>query len=179
MKNMWMYAGLLATVLAIAPAAPLLAYEKGAGMQGHGGGNGWQKHMQEKLGLTDDQVAKLQAIKDAREKAMKPLRRKQRDLMIKLHDQLEDKASDQEIKATLASLRSNRDAIREEAKRFRGQMEALLTPTQQAKMMLGRMHRRGGWGHDEHRERLEHHPRAGEPMASAGPAEEGTEESQP
>jgi Spy/CpxP family protein refolding chaperone len=119
----------------------------------------------DKDGLTDDQKSKLKTIKESQEKALKPLWRKQRDLTIKLHDQLEDKASDAEISRTLTDLKANRESMRTEAMRFMSQKEAILTPTQQAHMFLmhqfkgeegGRWehermgHRDESWKEDEH-----------------------------
>jgi len=102
--------------------------------------------MQKKLDLTDDQVTKLNAAREAEKDARKPLWEKQKDLMKKLEGQVKDKASDSDIQATLADMRSNRKAIADQMEQFQNQKDGILTPTQQAKMLIARMkHGRGEW----------------------------------
>jgi len=136
----------LSAALAAPMISPLWAHEMGTPMEGHGEWRGRAEHWREALGLTEPQETKLKALREEARTALKPLRRKQRDLLIKLHDQLEDKAGDSEIKSTLAEIRSTRETLRDQAKRFIAQKDAILTPTQQAKMMMERMHRRRPMG---------------------------------
>jgi len=100
-------------------------------------------------GLTDDQMAKLKSIREAEEVALKPIHRKQRDLSIKLRDQLEDKASDSAIESTLADLKATHQSMEKEAQKFMSQREAILTPTQRARMMLKHEFMRERWGHEK------------------------------
>jgi Spy/CpxP family protein refolding chaperone len=104
------------------------------------------KKMQKKLGLTDDQTVKLKAIAEAQKAAMKPLWDKQKDLTKKLKEQVDAKASDTDIQATLTELQTNRTAMRDQMEQFRTQKDAILTPTQQAKMLL---HMHKGMHHDK------------------------------
>jgi Spy/CpxP family protein refolding chaperone len=111
------------------------------------------------LDLTNDQRIQLKSIQDAQKQAMKPLKRKQRDLAFKLTDQLEDKASDADIKRTLSEIKSTQEALKKEDLRFQTQREAILTPSQEARMVLAHLHKhprghRGEWNHEP----LEHHP---------------------
>jgi Spy/CpxP family protein refolding chaperone len=145
MNQKWLIAMLLGT-LAAAPLGRLAADEEGPG------GSGGQEepgefhhhgdHKRDQLQLTDEQKTKLQAVRDAQKKALQPLRRKQRDLVFKLKDQLDDKAGDSDIKATLAALKSTHDAIHDQMKRFIEQRQEILTPTQQARMLLRKIHGR-------------------------------------
>ena len=139
----------LAIILTGSSLAPVLAHEMGGEAGGAAGWHGKGGRFKEALGLTDEQITKMQAIRDSRDKAVKPLRRKQRDLVLKLKDRLEDKASDADIKPILAELRANREAIKAQTKQFQDQENATLTPTQQARMLLMKMHRRGGWSHHQ------------------------------
>lgn len=114
------------------------------------------------LGLTDEQAAKLKDARTAEKEALKPLRRELRDALAKLSDQVEDKASDKDIQASLDRVDRARKALRDEQEKTRAKNAALLTPTQRAKMALafakrgrGRMEKgmkgRGGWmshGHE-------------------------------
>lgn len=93
------------------------------------------------LGLSEDQKTKLKKLEEDKDAAMTPLHRKMRDLTIKLGDQIEDKASESEIKATLEELHSSRKAMKEQMEKFDHEKDAILTPTQRAKMMLWKMHR--------------------------------------
>jgi len=95
--------------------------------------------MQKKLGLTDDQVTKLNTVMQAEKDAMKPLWDKQKDLMKKLDAQVKAKAADADIQATLDDMKANHKAMQDQGEQFRTQKAGILTPTQQAKMMLGRM----------------------------------------
>jgi len=107
-------------------------------------GSHWGHNKEHKgLELTKEQKEKLEALMKSEREAIKPLRRKQRDLRIKLADQIEDKAGDSDIKATLADLKANRKALMEQVDKFRAEKETILTPTQQAKMMLWMSGHRG------------------------------------
>jgi Spy/CpxP family protein refolding chaperone len=98
----------------------------------------------------------LKAFKRAERKAVRPLFDKERDLMDTLKDQMEDKASDAELAKTLTAVETNRQALKEQFEKFRAQKDAILTPTQRAKMLVERSERRGvgawangdgrGWG---------------------------------
>jgi Spy/CpxP family protein refolding chaperone len=128
-------------------AAPPAANEGDAHQWKHDEG---RNHMD--LGITDDQKAKLKTVREAQKTALRPLWRKQRDLTIKLHDQLEDKATDAAIERTLADIKANREAMKSAAERFQSQKDAIFTPTQRARMIL--VHEKMGHRHEGWREKI-------------------------
>lgn len=106
-------------------------------------GEGMAERAKEKLGLTDEQETKFKDAMKEHGEAVKPLHRKMRDGLTKLGDQVQDKASDSDIKATLDSLKSVRQAMTAEEEKFHDTLASFLTPTQQAKLVIGmakRMH---------------------------------------
>lgn len=125
-----------------------------------------------KLGLTDEQEAKFKDAMKAHMDAEKPLKRKMRDQMTKLGDQLQDKADDSAIKATLDALKDTRQAMTAEQEKFHDSLAAFLTPTQQAKLVVGmamRMHQ-GMMGPGRKK------PRMGGPRAGVRPDPAGDED---
>lgn len=111
------------------------------GGPGGGGPDAMREKMEarakEMLGLTDDQEAKFKDAMKAHGEAVKPLKRKLRDGMTKLGDQLQDKADDSAVKATLDSLKATRQAMTAEQEKFHDGLASFLTPTQQGKLVLG------------------------------------------
>ena len=94
--------------------------------------------MKAKLGLSDDQAAKLKALRASSKEAFKPVMEKDRGLMAKLNDQVVNKAADSDIEATLKDLKANRNAMKEQMEKMQDQKDAILTPMQRAKMLLAR-----------------------------------------
>jgi len=107
------------------------------------------KKLQKKLGLSDEQTAKIDGLIQSKKGTIKPLREKQMGLVKKLQQQVDQKASDSDIQATLADLKANRNVMRDQMEQFQSQMQDILTPTQQAKMFLKRMKHRGHRMHGE------------------------------
>ena len=146
MNYRWSMVLMLGTLMAL-PLRAVRADEEG----GSGGEHRYEwKHGDrdhDGLGLTSDQKAKLKSIEEAQKTALKPLMRKKRDLMIKLSEQVDDKAADSDIEHTLSDLKSTREAMQTETKRFKTQREAIFTPTQKARMMLA--HRHDRWDHEK------------------------------
>ena len=137
----------LASFLMTLPVASMRADEPGQGMEPQE--HHWDSaKMQKKLGLTDDQTAKMKALHDSEKEAMKPLWEKQKDLMKTLEGQVKAKASDTDIQATLDAMKSNHEAMRSQMEQFQTQKDAILTPTQRAQMMLAHMHHHGHGGKD-------------------------------
>lgn len=117
--------------------------------------HGWEPgDMKKELGLTDDQVSKLKAIRESQKAAIKPLRDKQQELNQKLQGQVKNKASEADIQATLNEIRSNRKAMTDQIQQFHQQKEAILTPTQQAQIAV-KMQNRMEHRHDRREERKE------------------------
>ncbi|HTB21972.1 MAG TPA: hypothetical protein VK914_04640 [bacterium] len=143
-------------------AAPSLRADDGMD-QGHAHGH-WDKFkmLQKQLGLTDDQVSQWKAAeKDQGEKAKLLADRTKADL-----DQLavlvDEKASDEELKAGLKALEADhKEKMSRDEKKIET-MKGILTPMQQAKLVVmmfgGRRHGfhgpmggEGGWqGGDMH-----------------------------
>jgi Spy/CpxP family protein refolding chaperone len=103
------------------------------------------KKLKDKLGLTDEQVTKLDAAWKAQKEAAKPLHEQMKKDMDKLKEQVDKKAGDDEIKSTLDSLKSDRQAMMESMKKAHEASDGILTPTQRAKMILKMAHKRKHW----------------------------------
>lgn len=135
-------------------AVPLLALAVGAGAMGPEGkgpegegpmGPGPGMHapdpagMKEALGLSEAQVKKLKELSDER-KDLKASRRQMRDLMAKLSDQVEDKAGEAELAATLKEIDALQAKLHQAQMALKAERDAVLTVTQRAQLMA----RRGG-----------------------------------
>lgn len=143
-----------AALLAGALLAPALLRaedkaEKPAQEERHRGG--MREKFKEKLGLTDEQESKLKSLRRAHREATESAKNDLKAAMRKLGDQLEDKASEKDLTATLDKIKAGRRALRDAQDKFEADSAAVLTPTQRAKMvvamghmMKGRMHGRGG-----------------------------------
>jgi Spy/CpxP family protein refolding chaperone len=143
-------AGLLAGAL-MAPA--LLRAEDKAGdkPEAHekGGHEGMAERMREKLGISEEQEAKLKTARRARRDKSAVALAELGAATRKLQDQLEDKASEKDLSGTLDRVAAARQALRAEEDRFEATMSSILTPTQRAKMILAmqaHMHGRGPGG---------------------------------
>ena len=80
---------------------------------------------------------------------------KGKELHKKLQDQVDKKASDAELQATLSDMEINHKAMREQMEKFRQQREAVLTPMQRAKsaLAMGEMRHEGMMRrHEMHKE---------------------------
>lgn len=115
----------------------------------HEPGGDHEGQWKEKLGITDDQEAKLKTLKRAHRDAEESARTEIGASMRKLKDQLEDKAPEKDLTATLDKIQASHKAMQAEQEKFMTGMAAILTPTQRAKMligMMGHMQRHGGMG---------------------------------
>jgi Spy/CpxP family protein refolding chaperone len=80
--------------------------------------------------------------------AMKSLFEKKKAAMDKLRGQIEAKASDSDVQATLDSIKGIRSEMKAEQEKFQSAMAGILSPTQQAKMILAMDQKMRGWmGH--------------------------------
>jgi len=142
-------------MLAVALVASAFAFRAGAEEGGKDSNGEHKGRWAEKWGLSEDESAKLKDSFKAQREASKPMRLELRDALVKLHDQVEDKASDKDIQASLDRLEQAHRALRAEREKFRAKLATMLTPTQRAKMALrmARMHMRGrgGWGRGKER----------------------------
>lgn len=126
----------------------------GQGMDG-GMGGGWMMDRAKKnLGLTDDQASKMKDLFKSQMEANKPLRDQMKIDMDTLQQKVDLKASDADIKKLLDKLDGEQKEMQASRDKMKDQMREILTPTQQAKMVLGmrrmgmgRMHGWKGHGH--------------------------------
>jgi len=107
----------------------------------------FKERMKEKFGISDEQEAKLKAAKRARRDAEAAIHAELQAGMRKLSDQLEDKAPEKDLSATLDKLVAGRKSLRAEEDKFEAALTSILTPTQRAQMLVamkGRMGKKGG-----------------------------------
>jgi len=111
--------------------------------------------LKKKLDLTDEQAAKLKEAWKGQREAVKPLRERMKKELEQLKTQVDKKASDSEIQATLDQLKASREEMRAQMKKTLESTEAILTPTQRAKMALTMAKKRRkmfGWLRGKHEE---------------------------
>lgn len=139
-----MCAVLMAGLAFSAFAVRAVAEDAGPGMESHEGNEGHEMSaakLKDKLGLSDDQVTKLDAAWKSAKDAAKPYREQMKADLAKLKDQVKNKASDDEIKATLDDLDAAHKGAEGAMEKAKADSRSILTPTQQAKMALHMHHR--------------------------------------
>ncbi|MFA5140909.1 MAG: hypothetical protein WC728_16910 [Elusimicrobiota bacterium] len=110
------------------------------------GGKGVKAKAMERLGLSEDQVKKLEGLKDAKEDAVASLHDDLRKQMRTLRRQVRDEAADKDIQGTLSGIEKLHKSIRSEEEKFIESLKSVLTPGQQARMLLARVGRGPGPG---------------------------------
>lgn len=101
-----------------------------------GGKEAFMERMREKFGITEEQEAKLKAARRARRDGDAAAHEQAAAAMRKLEDQLEDKAPESDISATLDKILAARKTMRSEEDKFEAALASILSPTQRAKMLL-------------------------------------------
>lgn len=127
MKALWL--ACLAAVLFSGPVAVVKADEGNDGAQ-------QALQMKDKLGLTDEQVAKLKALIEAEKAEYGPLVKQQMADLKTLGEKVKAGAPDAELKPLLDKLESQRQAIENAKTSHIDKARAILNPTQQAKITL-------------------------------------------
>ncbi len=89
------------------------------------------------LDLSDEQLAKLKEERTKHQDFLKPLREKRRGLGVELLAQVKGEAGDAAIQVTLDSLKAAQKDIDSEKQRHGDALKSILSPTQQAKVVLG------------------------------------------
>lgn len=151
-------AGLLAGAL-ILPAVLRAEEKKGEKPEAREHGDRAAK-MREKLGVSEEQEAKLKTLRRSHREAEEDGRAEMKKIIRKLENQLEDKASEKDLSATLDALKAQHKKLAAEREQFMEAMAQVLTPIQRAKMavamsrhmgggMRGHGKMGGGPGHDE------------------------------
>ncbi|MFA6093137.1 MAG: periplasmic heavy metal sensor [Elusimicrobiota bacterium] len=90
----------------------------------------------EKMGLSKEQSEKLKAAHKAQQEAVKPLQRELRDAMQKLGDQVEDKADEKALQASLDNIDRIQKALEAQHEKFQAELASFLPASARAKMML-------------------------------------------
>lgn len=109
-----------------------------------GGKEAFKERMKEKFGISDEQEAKLKAAKRARRDADAAIRAEIGAAMRKLSDQLEDKAPEKDLSATLDKIAAARKSLRAEEDKFEAALTSILTPAQRARMLVAMKGHKGG-----------------------------------
>lgn len=109
-----------------------------------GGKEAFKEKMREKFGISEDQEAKLKAAKRARRDADAATHADLAAAIRKLSDQLEDKASEKDLSATLDKIVAGRKAMRAEEDKFEAALTSILTPIQRAQMLVAMKGHMGG-----------------------------------
>jgi Spy/CpxP family protein refolding chaperone len=134
--------------------------------------------LRERLGLSDEQAAKLKSVFEGERKAAAPLHDALRVNLEKLRWQVDAKAGSKDIAATLNLVEAIRKALNDAHDKVTASLAAILTPEQRARMLLDRYG--PGWRHgmippemgDPSHESRGFHERAGGPP----PEDEGPQE---
>ena len=124
-------AGLLILAIGLGPARQALAQEASETT-----GAAKALELKQKLGLTDDQVSKLQAISASEKAEYTPLIQKGLADLKLLSDKIKAGAPDSEISPIIDSIEANRQAIEGAKTKYIVQVRAVLNPTQQGKVAL-------------------------------------------
>jgi Spy/CpxP family protein refolding chaperone len=139
-KTLWF--GAIVLVLALGPQGKLWADEAPTaaanGRQAWGpGGEGMGPRlakMKDALGLTDEQVAKIQAIADSQKDAINALRQQTLTDMNDFRAKSKAGAKDEELKPLVDKIKTDRESMQEIRKKLTDQFQAVLTPEQEAKL---------------------------------------------
>ncbi|MEK7234554.1 MAG: hypothetical protein AAB268_12115 [Elusimicrobiota bacterium] len=144
-------AGLLAGALMLPAMSRAEGKPESHGEQG--GKENFLERMREKFGISEEQGAQLKAAHRAKRDVSAASMGEISTLMRKLEDQLEDKAPEKDLAATLDKIVVARRAMRASAEKFEASLTSILTPIQRAKMLVARKehgHRmRGGPEHGD------------------------------
>jgi len=94
------------------------------------------EHLKDKLGLTDDQAAKLKETFKKQREANKPLRDQEKIDIDTLQQKVDSKASDSDIKDALDKLSADHKSMQAAQDNSMDKIREILTPMQQAKWVL-------------------------------------------
>jgi Spy/CpxP family protein refolding chaperone len=117
----------------------------GGGQARHGGWKG-QDAFKQKYALTDDQSAKLKDLFKTHREEAKPLQEKMKVEIDTLRLDVDSNASESQLKTALDKLSADKKLMRDSQEQFQAKLQAILTPKQQAQMLLAMGAHKGGWG---------------------------------
>jgi Spy/CpxP family protein refolding chaperone len=115
----------------------------------HAHHGGWKPYdgFKEKYALTDDQSSKLKDLFKSHQEETKPLRNKIRVEIDTLRLDVDSNASESDLKDALDKLTEDKKSMQASEERFKGKLQAILTPKEQAQMILAMGgHHKGGQG---------------------------------
>jgi Spy/CpxP family protein refolding chaperone len=116
----------------------------------HGADQHWDKFdgLKKRLGLTDDQVSQWKEVEKGQKDQAKLLRDKESADKANLVLLVDQKASDDALSAALKTLKSDRAAIEAQKAKTDDAIAGILSPTQQAKLLIaeGQWGKHGGFG---------------------------------
>jgi|SRR5665213_314391 len=126
-------------------AAPTLRAEKSKGRD-HGAGH-WDKFdmLKKKLDLSDSQVSRLKDADKGQRQAAKLLMDKAEADKASLKVLVDEKASETDLTAALNAMEADHKALKEGAEKKIELLRSILSPLQQAKMVLMMQNHRGHW----------------------------------
>jgi Spy/CpxP family protein refolding chaperone len=126
---------------------PQAGEEGGHSGMGAGGPQGGMmmnpEKLKDRLGLTDVQIAQMRNLFKSQMEANQSLRDKMKIDMDTLKQKVDAKASDGDLKKVLDALSADRKTMEANRQKMEDKVRHILTPLQQAKMVLG-MQARGG-----------------------------------
>jgi Spy/CpxP family protein refolding chaperone len=96
-----------------------------------------EQQWKERLGLSEDQLRKLQAALAAKRDAVRPHEERLRGALQQLRVMLEAHAKDSDLQPALDQVADARKAIREEEDKFSQALASFLTPSQRARLLVG------------------------------------------
>ncbi len=102
-----------------------------------GGMGGHIDKWKEKLELSDAQAGQLKALFQKQKDDMKLVWDQMKIDMDTLKQKVDSKASDGDLKKVLDSLRADQKKMQEDRQKLQDKLRSILTPTQQAKFVLG------------------------------------------
>jgi hypothetical protein len=136
-------------------------------MDGDEGHEGWEgqgrieegmkEHLKKALELNDEQAKKVDELNKADHDNSKLLKDKVEADLANLKVLVDKKAGDEELKTAIEGLKQDHKAMQEAHQKHMEAMQAILSPTQQAKAVLMMREHMGhsmmggheGWGHEE------------------------------
>jgi hypothetical protein len=124
------------SAVAASPAAEALAAAPGAPEALAGDGLPDPDSLQQALALSPEQKDKLKVIRQAGREKRRQHQQKVLQLIRTLADQLQAKASDADLQATLDALKAERRAQQADQDALMDQAQAVLSPTQAAQYVL-------------------------------------------
>lgn len=108
----------------------------GEGAEGGAEQGGQLRAWQDRLGLSDEQVAKIKAARSAHRQAMREISSTVRKDIRNLRDLVKSNAADSDLSAAISTLKQDRESQRKEREALSQDLGAVFTPSQYARYIL-------------------------------------------